>query len=122
MCLVATDLLFGLAFPGGLESFLTRAAEAIAVRGTETVAAGAEAAPWAGHLWHPPMGALLLSGISWALGAAIVWKAGAVREVFARGAGGMRWGPSQAYELLVQGLNGLARFQTRALQSGYLRY
>jgi multicomponent Na+:H+ antiporter subunit A len=34
----------------------------------------------------------------------------------------MRWGPAAAYEQLVLGLNGFARWQTRVLQSGSLRY
>ena len=113
LCLGAADLMFGLLLGTSVESFLTRAAEAISL-------------PAAGsldmELWHPPETALLLSGISWALGAAIVWKFPAVRGAFSRAAEAMRWGPSAAYEALLVGLNGFARLQTQILQSGSLRY
>jgi multicomponent Na+:H+ antiporter subunit A len=74
------------------------------------------------ELWHPPETALLLSGISWSLGAAIVWKFPEVRGAFSRAAEVMRWGPSEAYEAALAALNWFARLQTRILQSGSLRY
>jgi multicomponent Na+:H+ antiporter subunit A len=113
MCLGATDLVFGLLLGSSVESFLTRAAEAISLPGAGTLEM---------ELWHPPGTALLLSGISWAAGAAIVWKFSAVREAISRAAEAMRWGPSEAYEAALAGLNGFARLQTRILQSGSLRY
>ena len=113
VCLAATDLMFGLLLATGVEGFLSRAAEAISA---------ATAAGLSEELWQPPGSALLLSGISWALGGAIAWNSAAVRGAFARLSGAVRWGPSAAYEALVDGLNGFARLQTRILQNGSLRW
>ncbi len=113
VCLGATDLMFGLMLATGVEGFLTRAAEAISV---------ATAAELSEELWHPPGSALLLSGISWALGGAIAWNSAAVRGAFGRVSAAARWGPSAAYEALMEGLNGFARLQTRILQNGSLRW
>jgi multicomponent Na+:H+ antiporter subunit A len=112
MCLGVTDLMLGLMLGSRVEEFLTRAAQAIAGPGAALEV----------ELWHPPQTALLLSGLSWTAGAAIVWKFGAIRGAFSRAAEAMRWGPSEAYEAAVAGMNWFARLQTRILQSGSLRY
>jgi multicomponent Na+:H+ antiporter subunit A len=73
-------------------------------------------------LWHGMNPALALSGIAFVVGLGLY----VAREPLRRGAAWLRiiawWGPDRWYDLTLQGLNGLARAQTRLLQNGYLRF
>ncbi|UCD58186.1 MAG: putative monovalent cation/H+ antiporter subunit A [Candidatus Hydrogenedentota bacterium] len=65
---------------------------------------------------------LVLSGVTFALGVGAYVK----REALARAIGrldfGAALGPSRGYRLALDGMNGLARLQTRLLQSGHLHF
>lgn len=73
-------------------------------------------------LWHGWNLALALSGLSLAGGVGLYYYVERLRRW------SMPWrllgrlGPAQGYDLALRGLNSLANFQTRLLQSGYLRY
>ncbi|MDQ4147292.1 MAG: DUF4040 domain-containing protein, partial [Pseudomonadota bacterium] len=74
------------------------------------------------YLWPGFNLALVLSGVSLMLGIGLYlgWtafrhKTSWMEQIFA-------WGPVRWYEWSLEGLNWLARTQTRLLQSGYLRY
>ena len=71
------------------------------------------------HGWSP---VLLLSAVTVAGGLGLFAVRGACRRVASHLAGVSRWGATRGYELALDGVNGLARAQTRFLQSGYLRY
>ena len=71
------------------------------------------------HGWSP---VLLLSAITLAGGFGLYASRDAWRRVAARLAAASRWGAARWYELAFDGINGLARAQTRFFQSGYLRY
>jgi multicomponent Na+:H+ antiporter subunit A len=71
-------------------------------------------------LWHGVNTAFLLS-----LGTVITGIGLYAGRNFVRGGLeklGWKWGPARIYTLALDGLNALARAQTRFLQSGYLRY
>jgi multicomponent Na+:H+ antiporter subunit A len=96
--------------------------------GAEALLAGAGGAvlgqPAGGRLalWHGPSPALALGAITLAAGAGAYAGRGLLRRVASRWEEAARWGPAGWYELALEGLNGLARGQTRLLQSGYLRH
>lgn len=71
------------------------------------------------HGWSP---VLLLSAITVAGGLGLFAGRSACRRAASRLAIGSRWGATRWYELALDGINRLARAQTRFLQSGYLRY
>lgn len=73
-------------------------------------------------LWHGVNTALLLSLLSLAIAAAVLWSAPRLRPVTARiadAAGPLR--PGELYYTSLLNLNRVARQQTRLLQHGYLR-
>jgi multicomponent Na+:H+ antiporter subunit A len=116
--LAGLGLLNGL-FPEALPSTLVAAA-ASAVRGQPTEVKLA--------LWHGINPILALSVLTVAVGAGIYAGHAALRRAVGRFAPGLsavfrnagRWGPQAGYDLALRGLNGVARAQTRFLQSGYL--
>jgi multicomponent Na+:H+ antiporter subunit A len=73
-------------------------------------------------LWHGWTFTLALSALTLAGG----WAVFQARHALARIAAGFRidapWGPQNWYAQILAGLNLTARWQTRVLQSGYLRY
>lgn len=71
------------------------------------------------HGWSP---VLLLSGVTIAGGLGLYAGRNALLRKFSVFSPLSRWGASRWYEGSLQGLNALARLQTRVLQSGYLRF
>ncbi|MCB0156086.1 MAG: putative monovalent cation/H+ antiporter subunit A [Anaerolineae bacterium] len=72
-------------------------------------------------LWHGLNPTLLLSLVTIAVGVAIYWGRSPLAEV-ARPLNGLaQWGPEQWYRWSLAGMLATARWQTRLLQSGYLR-
>jgi multicomponent Na+:H+ antiporter subunit A len=71
-------------------------------------------------LWHGVNPAFLLSVATVAIGAGLFAARHALRSGLSRL--NWPWGPSFLYDRALQGLDALARGQTRLLQSGYLRY
>lgn len=63
-----------------------------------------------------------LSGLTFACGVVAFLKRDALRHLISRLDYGARLGPAQWYEWLLDGMNGLARLQTRLLQSGHLHF
>jgi multicomponent Na+:H+ antiporter subunit A len=87
------------------------------------VAAGrAEATQIKLALWHGLNPVLLLSVLTIAGGAGVFLARGSVRAACAAAEPALRWGPAAWYDWALNGVNALARRQTRLLQSGYLRY
>jgi multicomponent Na+:H+ antiporter subunit A len=74
------------------------------------------------ELWHGWSPTLALSIATLAAGVVLYLAWGALRALGQRLEPIVRWGPARWYDLTLAGLNGLARFQTRVLQAGYLRY
>jgi multicomponent Na+:H+ antiporter subunit A len=73
-------------------------------------------------IWHGWTGAVLMSVLSFAGGAVLYAFSGRLREAGCRRLGCLgRWGPDRLYDLSLDGLMALARVQTTAIQSGYLR-
>lgn len=69
-------------------------------------------------LWHGVTPAFVLSVATVAAGVGLFFARNALRRVLAR----VQWsGAEKTYALALDGLNALARGQTRVLQSGYLR-
>jgi multicomponent Na+:H+ antiporter subunit A len=73
-------------------------------------------------LWHGLNRALGLSAVTVMVGLAAYMGYAAYRDAGLRLAAFARLGADQLYDLSLDGLNWLARAQTRALQSGYLRF
>jgi multicomponent Na+:H+ antiporter subunit A len=71
-------------------------------------------------LWHGITMAFTLSLTTVILGAWLYTQRDVVRRVINRI--GPHWGPAQLYTYALDGINAGARYQTRLLQSGYLRY
>jgi len=71
------------------------------------------------HGWNP---ILLLSSFTFAAGAGLYAARSTLRRFTAPLADASGWGPAQWYETSLEGLNLVARAQTRFLQNGYLRY
>ncbi|MBI1992816.1 MAG: putative monovalent cation/H+ antiporter subunit A [Deltaproteobacteria bacterium] len=73
-------------------------------------------------LWHGLNPTIALSAVTLAGGAGLYAGREALRRAASRLQMTSWWGPARWYSLLLDGLNVLARGQTRLLQSGYLRY
>ncbi|MBI4465742.1 MAG: putative monovalent cation/H+ antiporter subunit A [Acidobacteria bacterium] len=71
------------------------------------------------HGWNP---ILLLSMVTVVGGVGLYTVQGAIKRRTAPLADASGWGPARWYEGSLEGLNLVARLQTRLLQSGYLRY
>jgi multicomponent Na+:H+ antiporter subunit A len=71
-------------------------------------------------LWHGVNTAFILSVLTLLVGAGLF----AARDPLRAGLSKLtwRWGPSFFYDRALDGLNALARGQTKLLQSGYLRF
>ena len=110
--LSALGLMFGL-FPGMIDqSLITPAISAIAGH-TITV----ELALW--HGWNIT---LLLSGITILGGVVLLYKHHSFTQFFSQLKALTQWGPNHWYKRAIDGLNVLAKGQTKVLQSGYQRY
>jgi multicomponent Na+:H+ antiporter subunit A len=72
-------------------------------------------------LWHGVNPILALSIITVACGVGVYAGRSALRQAVGRLDFVTEWGPLQWYTVMLDGLNALARIQTRLLQSGYLR-
>jgi multicomponent Na+:H+ antiporter subunit A len=110
--LTGLGLGFGL-FPTGVESLVAAAA-----------AAATSGEPTGGHvaLWHGFNLPLLLSALTFVGGIALYAMRGSLRGGLIGDRVFFSFGPERWYQWALAGLNGLARLQTRWLQSGYLRY
>jgi multicomponent Na+:H+ antiporter subunit A len=73
-------------------------------------------------LWHGLDPVLALSAVTVGLGGIAYLGRGTLRKVALWSSFATRWGPAWWYSLSVDGLNALARGQTRLLQNGYLRF
>jgi multicomponent Na+:H+ antiporter subunit A len=73
-------------------------------------------------LWHGLNPVLLLSVLTLASGVGVYFGRGVVRRATSRLEPITHWGPARWYDVALDGMNDLARAQTRLLQSGYLRY
>lgn len=73
------------------------------------------------HLWHGLNRELLLSGLTLALGAALIAVAGRLPGLAARFAPLAARGPDRGYDAMLRGLLATAGWQTRMLQNGSLR-
>ena len=71
-------------------------------------------------LWHGITMAFALSLLTVLIGAGLYTQRNAVRRVVNRI--GPHWGPTHLYTYALDGVNAVAGYQTRLLQSGYLRY
>lgn len=72
-------------------------------------------------LWHGLNPILALSVVTVVGGAGVYWGRDRVSQTAARLDFAARWGPEQWYRRALNALNIVARVQTQALQSGYLR-
>lgn len=110
--LAVFGLLFGL-FPGLCESTLVSPA-----------AASCLGSPTEVHLalWHGFTLAFVLTLVTIGLGILVYVKRARLRAWSSRLDAWYQKGPSQGYQLSLKGLNALAGWQTRVLQSGYLRF
>ncbi len=110
MTLAGLSLLIGI-FPVPVSGFLVSPAVSAAIGEATTVKL---------KLWHGVNTAFILSMSTLLIGAGLF----AVRDSIRRGLSKLtwRWGPSFFYERSLDGLNTLARGQTRFLQNGYLRF
>jgi multicomponent Na+:H+ antiporter subunit A len=109
LLLACLGLFFGL-FPGQLGArLISPAVAAVLGQSIEVKLA----------LWHGITPALLLSGLTVLLGAGLILA----RSHLRRAAKNLAWlkGPEQVYVWAMEGMNRLASWQTRLLQSGYLR-
>jgi multicomponent Na+:H+ antiporter subunit A len=73
-------------------------------------------------LWHGVNPVLLLSVVTVLCGVGVYLARDPLRRLGRRLDVGTRWGPARWYSLGLEGLDSVARVQTRLLQSGYLRY
>lgn len=73
-------------------------------------------------LWHGWTPALAMSAVALFLGAILFTRRGALRRPLAVMDGANSWGAERWYSRGLELLNALASWQTRILQSGYLRY
>ncbi|MEQ5801028.1 putative monovalent cation/H+ antiporter subunit A [Halomonas sp. H10-9-1] len=108
--LAALSLLFGLA-PGRLDPLVDATLAGLGVRGGETHLA----------LWHGINLALLISLASLALGLLVARRWDRLRSRLARLEPLTARGPEAGFDALMAGMVCLAEWQTRFLQSGYLR-
>ncbi|RMF03927.1 MAG: putative monovalent cation/H+ antiporter subunit A [Chloroflexi bacterium] len=72
-------------------------------------------------LWHGFSMILLLSLVTIAFGVLVYWKHEVLGRWFAPSNVISKWGPEQWYFWSLDGMLGFGRWQTRLLQSGYLR-
>ena len=72
-------------------------------------------------LWHGVNPILALSVLTVACGVGVYVGRNVLRQAVLRFDFVTRWGPLQWYAVTLDGLNALARIQTRLLQNGYLR-
>ncbi|MBZ4420007.1 putative monovalent cation/H+ antiporter subunit A [Myxococcus sp. RHSTA-1-4] len=110
LVLSVLGLVLGL-FPSAVDGLLARAS---------AVMAPAAPPPPPLKPWHGLNAALGLSVASLAGGAAVYFARDGLRGRISR-LRLERWGPGRGYELALAGMLRFARFQTRLLQSGYLR-
>ena len=110
MTLAGLSLLVGI-FPGSVSGLLISPAVSAAI---------GEAVSVKLKLWHGVNTAFILSVLTLLTGAGLF----AARDPLRSGLSKLtwRWGPSFFYDRSLDGLNALARGQTRLLQSGYLRF
>ena len=73
-------------------------------------------------LWHGFNPILVLSAVTIAFGLLVYWKRELLQRLVAPANIISKWGPEQIYQWLVDGTLAFGRWQTRVLQSGYLRY
>ncbi|HEY3476826.1 MAG TPA: putative monovalent cation/H+ antiporter subunit A [Anaerolineales bacterium] len=71
-------------------------------------------------LWHGVNPAFILSVVTILIGAGLFVARHPIRSTLSRVT--WQWGPAFFYDRAIDGLNAVARGQTRILQSGYLRY
>lgn len=86
-----------------------------------TTAARAEPTAIKLELWHGINPILLLGLATVAGGVALYLVRGRLYRLSHRLHAAAEWGPARWYKLALYGLNAVARWQTRILQSGYLR-
>jgi multicomponent Na+:H+ antiporter subunit A len=110
--LAGLGLLFGL-LPELVENRLLLPAVAAAFPG--------EVPPFHLELWHGWTPTVYLSLLTLAGGLGLYTALGAIRSLAARWEWLFSFGPARGYEWLLSGVMKLAEFQTRLLQSGYLR-
>ncbi len=72
-------------------------------------------------LWHGFSLLLVLSAVTIAFGVLVYWQRGALQKLAAPGNIVSTWGPERIYGWTVDGTLAFGRWQTRLLQSGYLR-
>ncbi len=73
-------------------------------------------------LWHGFSPLLILSAVTIAFGLLVYWKLEFLQRLVAPANIISKWGPEQCYQWLLDGTLAFGRWQTRMLQSGYLRY
>lgn len=73
-------------------------------------------------LWHGFSLPLFLSAVTIVGGLAAFRKRDALCQAFAPAQRAEQWGPAKCYEWALQGMMAGAKWQTRFLQNGYLRY
>jgi multicomponent Na+:H+ antiporter subunit A len=111
LLLAGTGLLFGL-FPALIAgSLIAPAASAVLAERITVYLA----------LWHGFNVVLALSGLTLAFGIAVYAGRNRIRSLLALVDVGRRVGPQRVYGWSLQGLMGLAGFETRLLQNGHLR-
>ena len=110
LMLALLGLLFGLV-PGWASQLLAPAASAVA--GREVVMALS--------LWHGFTPMLALSALTLALGALALWGWPLLRRGLAGWGFVERWGPDLGYDRAIVGLQKVAAWQTRRIQTGSLR-
>ncbi len=110
LTLAGLSLLIGI-FPASVSGFLVSPAVSAAIGETVSVKL---------KLWHGVNTAFILSVLTLLIGAGLF----AAREPIRLGLARLtwQWGPSFFYDRSLDGLNAVARGQTRFLQSGYLRF
>jgi multicomponent Na+:H+ antiporter subunit A len=111
LVLAALGLVFGLAPWLVSDALILPAAAAIAGRPIDYTLS----------LWHGFTPMLLLSVVTLALGIAVFRNGTGIRLRLAMVEAIPRWGPDRGYDRLMQGLQQLAAWQTRMIQSGSLR-
>jgi multicomponent Na+:H+ antiporter subunit A len=110
LTLSGLSLLFGI-FPGSVSRLLVSPAVSAALGETTVIKL---------KLWHGVNTAFILSVLTLLVGAGLF----AAREPLRAGLSKLTWlwGPSFFYDRALDGLNALARGQTKLLQNGYLRF
>ncbi|MEQ9411760.1 MAG: putative monovalent cation/H+ antiporter subunit A [Fuerstiella sp.] len=107
----AIGLLLGL-FPARVSELLTAGSTAVAGQSVEVELA----------LWHGVNLRLILSLLTLAGGTALYWHRHRLESLWVSLARVLSYGPSSAYQWLLNTVNRLARQLTSVLQNGYLRF